>query len=679
MFFEAALIGLTWCGAELLTEDTPAVRTVRTVFEEVKWLLTAQDEPSESDLWPRTPASDPAPVVHDHASAVAVREHYKDASVVTVGAMALAKVIPVAGIPGFASYVYGMGPHVRKVLQDVRDSGDVTVDSLFLLADALALLSHSYLAAAFSLYLIQEGKLAVVRAKDTSMKHVRHLFTELPESVSVLVNGSERLMPLQSLQRGDRVVLHAGQVIPVDGVIEEGSGGIDQHVLTGESQLVETSPGDSVFANTALTSGRIVVTVEKSGPETTANQVAQILFRSVDHKSELQLRGEAWADRLVRPMFYSSVALLPFLGPVSTSVFINAHIGMRIRILAPMSTLKHISAASRKGILVKDGRALEKFLEIDTILFDKTGTLTSNEPEVVEVNSAGRLTVEEIVRYAAIAEQKLSHPIARAIVQKARAMDLDWPDLSDSNYTVGYGIKVVCDGETIEAGSLRYLDREGIELPAALTEQIDGDRNLVFIVLNGEVAGALQLKPCLRLDMAGLIARLRAQGIRHLAIVSGDSEAPTRLLAEQLGMDEYFAGVLPQDKAEIVRRLQAEGRKVCFVGDGINDAIALKHADVSVSLAGAHSIARDMAEIVLMDGHVGGLGHLHEISTQLERDLQQSLRYSLAPGGINLLGAFLLHFNTLTSLLVNATFGIAGAMNTLPEPETPGDRSPGHD
>lgn len=668
MFFEAALLGATYYGSERLKEDSPVVKTVRTVFNEVVWLLTAKDEPPEPVARPARPA---LLAVSEPDNVVAVREHYKNVGLLSVGALTLAKVFPAFGILGFASYAYALAPHLRKVVEELRDSGEINVDGLFLLADTLALISRSYVAAAFSLYLIQEGKLGIVRAKDTSIKHVQHLFAELPETVSILDDGALREVPLQSVKRGDRLVLHGGQVIPVDGLIVEGCAGVDQHVLTGESQLAEKCPGDPVFANTLLINGRIVVSVEKSGPETTANQVAYMLFNSISHKSKIQLRGEAWADQLVRPMFYASLVLLPFLGPVPTSVFINAHIGVRIRILAPMSTLKHISAASRKGILVKDGRALEKFLEVDTILFDKTGTLTSDEPEVADIISAGRHSAQQIVRYAAIAEQKLAHPIARAILSKARELNVAWPDIDDSRYSIGYGIKVECEGETIQVGSLRYLEGEAIPLPPNMLGLQNGNRSLVVIAVNRSVVGAMRLQPRTRLDMTDIVARLREQGMRHLAIVSGDSDEPTRLLAENLGMDEYFANVLPQEKAEIVKRLQAEGRKVCFVGDGINDAIALKQADVSVSLAGAHSIARDMAEIVLMDGHVGAINVLHDISSELERDLKRSLNYSLAPGAINLLGAFLLHFNTLTSLLVNATFGVMGAMHTLPENETP--------
>jgi P-type E1-E2 ATPase len=313
---------------------------------------------------------------------------------------------------------------------------------------------------------------------------------------------------------------------------------------------------------------------------------------------------------------------------------------------------------------------LEKFLEVDTLLFDKTGTLTYEDPEVSDVVALGAFTVEEIVRYAAIAEQKLAHPIAKAIVHKARELGVSFPDIDDSSYSIGYGTKVDCQGEIIQAGSLRYLEGEGLLISKRcrlLQDAQDASgRSHVFLAVNRKIIGALQLQPRLRSEIAEVVAHLRRQGIRYMAVVSGDRDAPTRLLADQLGMDGYFSSALPEQKAETVAMLQANGKKVCFVGDGINDSIALKQADVSISLAGANTIAKDMAEIIIMDGRFGSMARLHEISKTLDKNLRESLALSVAPGAINLLGAFLLDFNTLASLLVSGSFGIYGALRALP-------------
>jgi Cu2+-exporting ATPase len=690
MIFELALLGAAYFGAGKLREDGPLATRVRELTDKVVDFIAPElpaVEPAFKPAAPEAAATPPppeppaparagrqarTPTSPEQQNAVAVRTHYRNVSLFSVGALTLRNFVPLAGPLGFVTYVYGLSPHLKGVEEHLRKNRSINVDTLFLLADVLALFTGSYIAAAVSLYLIQAGKYGVVLAKDNSRKHIRNLFRDLPVTVRrVRDDGAEEEIPLAEVRRGDVLVLHAGKVIPVDGVIIEGCAGVDQQALTGEAALAEKCPGDPVLANTALMNGRVLVRVEKSGAETTASQIAEIMLKSVDYKSEAQLRGETWANALTRPMFYSSLALLPFLGPVSTSVFINSHIGMRIRILAPMSTLKYISVASRRGLLVKDGRALEKYLEVDAVLFDKTGTLTSEEPEVSQVIAASDRSIAEVVRLAAIAEQKLAHPIARAVLNKARELGVSYPDIEDSCYSIGYGIRVESGGAVIRTGSLRYLEGEGIAVPErwhrlADESAQDGD-SLIYIALDRRLAGALRLAPRTRLEMDGVIARLRSQGVTYMAVVSGDAEAPTRKLAEELGLDGWFAGVLPQRKAEIVAMLQAEGRTVCFVGDGINDSVALRQADVSVSLAGANTVAKDMAEIVLMDGHVGALGELGDISAELDKNLRESLEMSIAPGVINLLGAFVFNFNTLASLVINGSFGFLGALHALPD------------
>mgnify|MGYP003814491649 CR=1 FL=1 len=699
MIFELALLGVAYFGAGKLREDGPFATKVRELADKVVDFIAPEPQaappaakPDAPEAFAPSPPAAPSvparagrqartPTSAEQQNAVAIRTHYRNASLFSVGALTLRQIVPLAGPLGFAAYVYGLSPHLKGVEEHLRKHRSINVDTLFLLADVLALFTGSYIAAAVSLYLIQAGKYGVVLAKDNSRKHIRNLFRDLPVTVRRVRGGAEEDIPLAEVRRGDVLVLHAGKVIPVDGIIIEGCAGVDQQALTGEAALAEKGPGDLVLANTALMNGRVLVRVEKSGAETTASQIAEIMLNSVDYKSDAQLKGEAWANALTRPMFYSSLALLPFLGPVSTSVFINAHIGMRIRILAPMSTLKYISVASRRGLLVKDGRALEKYLEVDAVLFDKTGTLTSEEPEVSQVIAASDRSISEVVRLAAIAEQKLAHPIARAVLNKARELGVTYPDIEDSCYSIGYGIQVESGGAVIRAGSLRYLDGEGIAVPErwrrlADESAQDGD-SLIYIALGDRLAGALRLAPRTRLEMGGVIARLRSQGVTYMAVVSGDAEAPTRKLAEELGLDGWYAGVLPQRKAEIVAMLQAEGRTVCFVGDGINDSVALRQADVSVSLAGANTVAQDMAEIVLMDGHVGALGDLGDISAELDKNLRESLEMSIAPGVINLLGAFVFNFNTLASLVVNGGFGFLGALHALPGRDD-GPERPGH-
>lgn len=593
---------------------------------------------------------------------------YVNSSLVSMGMFALA---PLFGPLGIFPYFYGMLPYAADVKRALVDNRKINADVLFFLADMLTLSTGRFFTAAFGLYLIHAGKLAVIKAKDNSRKLVMHLFEELPEEVLVIdAQGNGIRTSLEEVRKGDVIAVGAGEVIPVDGVVIQGMASVDQHALTGESQPSEKGAGDAVLANTIVIAGSIRVCVERSGFDTTSYQVAEMLFKSVSFKSDIQLKGEEWADRMTLPMLAAAGVALPIMGPVPTAVLINGHIGVRIRLLGPLGTLKHISLASQQGILVKDGRALEKLHLVDTVLFDKTGTLTTGEPEVINVMAAGGWDRETVLRYAAAAEGKQSHPIARAIVREAESRGIDPLEIQDAAYTIGYGIQVQAGEHLIRVGSDRFFADQGMALPETIRDYQDQSLamgNIVVLVgIDSEVAGAIELQPRVQDGMAELIAKLKNRGIRNLAIVSGDHELPTKRLAGLLGMDDYYCNILPQDKAGIVKALQEQGRTVCFIGDGINDSMALKQADVSISLAGATTIARDMAEIIFMDGSVAALDNLVDLSVQLDRNLRQSLNISLVPSVVNIAGAFLLNFDILTALLVNVGCNVVGMRNVMP-------------
>ncbi len=572
--------------------------------------------------------------------------------------------IPGAVPLGLAAYLYSAIPYMKNVEKALRRDRRANVDVLFFVADVLTLGTRSYFAAALGLSMIHAGKYMVKKTKADSAKMLTHLFKDLPQSVWVLIDGVEAEIPLAKVRTGDLLVVTSGSVIPVDGVIQDGVAQIDQRALTGEAQPAEKGKDDLVFANTIVLAGRILIRVSRSGPDTTSAQIADILLNSVSFKSGVQLKGEKWADKMSLPMLVSAVALLPVIGPVSVAVFINSHIGARILLFAPLTTLRHISEASTMGVLVKDGRGLEQLCEVDTILFDKTGTLTTDHPQVKRVTTRNRHTAKEILAYAATAERKLSHPIAKAILKKAKEEGVTPYDVQDSHYTIAYGVSVALEGKLIRVGSLRFFQQEGIAIPEEiLREQKESHamgNTFILVGVDQHVEGSLELEPQTRPKTQEMIAQLRAFGIKHMAIVSGDDEAPTKKLAEDLGMDEYFYNVLPEDKAMIVEALQAKGNVVCFIGDGINDSIALKRANVSMSIAGAASIAKDMAEIIFMDGSLDHLVPVVELSKRLEINLRRSLILCVIPSGANLLGAFVFKFNVLTALLVNNVFSTVG-------------------
>jgi Cu2+-exporting ATPase len=509
----------------------------------------------------------------------------------------------------------------------------------------------------------------VRQTEDNSKKLLLGAFGKQPRYVWMVKNGVEIQVSLDKLEKGDIVMVHTGEVVPVDGVIVEGMAMIDQQALTGESTPAEKGVGDQVFASTIMVAGKVQVAVERSGGETATAKIAQILNNTAGYTLASQHKGEQMADKAVIPTLCVGAVALATMGPQGAAAVLNSDMGTGIRMAAPLAMLSTLALCAQKGVLVKDGRALDLLCEVDTVLFDKTGTLTRERPEIGRILVADGLTERQILRYAAAAERKFHHPIALAILEKAEQEGLELPLGDSMQYKVGYGISVGIDGHQIRVGSRRYMDMERIaltpEIEEALGEAHREGHTMVMVAVGDAIGGALELRASVRPEVPEIIKGLRARGIKHIAIISGDHEAPTRKLAEQLGMDRYFAQVLPTDKADYVEKLQKEGCKVCFVGDGINDAIALKKANVSISLRGATSIATDTASVVFMEPGLGKLCELLEIARDLQSNVRRSWVYILVPNITCIVGVFTMGFGIAVSVLTNNVAALAALANGI--------------
>jgi heavy metal translocating P-type ATPase len=572
-------------------------------------------------------------------------------------------------------YMYNSVPYMKEaettLLKEKKLSGHM-IDMILIVA---SIATNQYFAASIiemTYYL--SGKIKA-KTQDKSKDMLINVFDQQPRNVWVLKDNVEVEMPLEAVHINDIVVVNTGEVVPVDGIIIEGMATIDQHALTGESQPAEKNIGDQVFAATTIMTGRIHVQIEKEGIDTTIAKIGDILNHTTDFKTTTQLKAEQWADEAAWPMLgISSLALLA-VGPIGATAALNSNFGYRIKLSGPLGTLNYLNLASYHSILIKDGRSLELLTEIDTILFDKTGTLTQEQPQVGKIVICNDgYEADDILAYAAAAERKLAHPIAKAIVQKAKDSNLSLPDIEDSNYQIGYGITVTIKNQVIKVGSLRFMTMEGMIIPEAIEKAMTHSQGytLVMVAINNQIEGAIEIQAALRPEIKDIISGLRQRGIKYLAIVSGDHKHPTQKLAEELGMDDYFYDVLPQDKAKIVEKLQQQGQSVCFIGDGVNDVVAMKKANVSISIRGATSIATDLAQVVFMDGSLSHLCKLFDIANGLDSQLRKSLIISLIPLPINLIGIFFLHFSLVSTIVINQMSfwsGIGDAMHPLKKNE----------
>jgi heavy metal translocating P-type ATPase len=554
----------------------------------------------------------------------------------------------------------------RRVLVEEKRIGVDALDAVVMVG---CLGTMSIFPGAVCCWCLSFGRFLVKKSRDSSKKLLLNALGKQPKYAWLCRGSSEVQVPAEKLQKGDIIVVHTGEVVPVDGHVVEGMALIDQHALTGESTPAEKASGDQVFASTLLVAGEIKVTVEMSGSETASAKIGQILSDTAGYKMSSQHKGERLADKAVLPTLGAGALGWAMMGPIGAVAVLNSDLGTGIRMAVPLAMLSSLTLCASKGILVKDGRALEMMNQVDTVLFDKTGTLTRERPEVGRVITADDWQPDQILGFAAAAERKFHHPIALAILHKADELGLTLPRTDDTQYKVGYGITVQINGNTVRVGSKRFLESEGIAVPTNILAAVDlahhDGHTMVMVGVDDRVGGAIELQAAVRPEVHEIVRGLRGRGIKHLAIISGDHEAPTRRLAESLGMDRYFAQVLPADKADYVARLQAEGCKVCFVGDGINDSIALKKADVSISLRGASSIATDTAHIVFLEGGLSKLCDLRDIARDLDRNVNRSWSMIVAPNVTNVIGVFTMGFGIMTSVLTNNVSALFALGNGL--------------
>lgn len=534
-----------------------------------------------------------------------------------------------------------------------EDRAGLAIIDIIALGGTLAT-GHLFAAALQNSVYFLRSKL-LLKTEDHTNQNLFNVFGQQPRFVWILVDGVEVEVPFDDLKQDDVVVVSAGQMIPVDGRIISGLATIDQRMFTGESQPIEKGEGEEVFASTVMLSGKVCVQVEKAGGETLAAQIGNILHHTADFKRSIQSRGEAVVNTWSWPTLGFSALGLLTLGPTSAVAICNVGFGYPMRVAAPLSVLNYFQITSKRGILVKDGRALELLSKVDTVVFDKTGTLTEEVPHVGQIYRCLDMSEDDLLTYAAATEQKQSHPIALAILQEAKERGLSLPSVDEAHVEMGYGLKVRIEGLVIKIGSTRFMEIEGIPVGGKMREIQKSCHqqgySLVYVAIDGQLAGAIELHPTIRPEAKEIIAQLRQRNL-SLYIISGDHDTPTQKLAAELGIDHYFAETLPENKADLIAGLQEEGKSVCFVGDGINDSIALKKANVSISLSGASTIATDTAGIILMDGTLKQLNHLFELADELDRNLNNSFLLSLLPGLVCVGGVFFLNWGIVTSIML---------------------------
>jgi len=555
-----------------------------------------------------------------------------------------------------------------SAFQGIRQ-GDFTADIPVSLATAAAIAIGQYSAAAVVAVLLLIGGMLENFVAARAGRALEALSKLLPDRVTVRKEGTDITVALEEVTAGDLLLIRSGERIAVDGEVITGTASVNQSAITGESLPVEKQPGDAVFAGTLNEVGTVEVRATKLGQETTLGQIRRMVEEAQEKKAPIERMLNRYAKFYTPTAIVLGLLLWWWSGDILRAITMLIVFCPCVMVLAtPTALVASIGNAALRGSLVKKGATIEALAKIDTVIFDKTGTLTVGQPKLTEVIPLNGLEEVSILGLAAVAEKFSEHPLGRAIVQAAQAQNLSVPDPEEFEVMPGLGVRAAVNGRRLLLGRPQLLIEQGLRLAENL-QVADGAQTLagqtvVGIAIGDEVTGTLSLQNVLRPEAQAAVSKLNSLGIRTI-LVTGDNWATANQIAAQLNIGEVYAETLPQIKVEIVKRLQAEGRTVAFVGDGVNDGPALATADVGIAMGIAGTdVAIETAEIALLADDLAKLPHLLTLSRQAIRAIQQNLVFSLGvlagavgltiPGILNPVTGALLHELSSIPVIANS-------------------------
>ena len=452
------------------------------------------------------------------------------------------------------------------------------------------------------------------------------------EKVWMKQDETEVLVDSNKIQKDDRIVVHMGNVIPFDGTVTDGEGMVNQASLTGESVAVRKNEGAGVFAGTVLEEGELTIRVTAVGGGSRYEQVVKMIEESEKLKSGLESKAEHLADRLV-PWTLGGTALTYLLtrNVTKTLSVLMVDFSCALKMAMPISVLYAIHEAGTHHITVKGGKFLEAVADADTIVFDKTGTLTKAKPTVVKVVSFDGRSEDELLRIAACLEEHFPHSMAKAVVHAAQERGLEHEEMhSRVEYVVAHGISSSVEDKKVIIGSYHFVfedEKTSIqEDQRAILEGLPKEYSHLYMAIEGRLSAVICVEDPLREEAADVIRTLKAAGISKVVMMTGDNEHTARAIAEKVGVDEYYAEVLPADKAGFVEREKAAGRKVIMTGDGINDSPALSASDAGIAISDGAELAREIADITISADDLYQIVILKQISDQLMKRIRRNYR-----------------------------------------------------
>jgi len=499
-------------------------------------------------------------------------------------------------------------------------------------------------AAAVITVLVLLGQVLELRAREQTSGAIRALLDLTPKTARRLgADGSDEEVRLDDVQVGDRLRVRPGDKVPVDGTVVEGRSALDESLVTGESMPVTKQVGDMVIGGTINTTGGLVINADRVGHETMLSRIVALVAEAQRSRAPIQRTADRVAGIFVPAVI--GIALIAFVvwllvGPqprfahgliVAVSVLIIA-CPCALGLATPISIKVGVGRGAAHGVLIKNAEALERMEKVDTVVVDKTGTLTEGRPSVtkVEVADPNGPSVNDVLRLAAAVERASAHPLARAIMEAAESRELSVPEVTDFDSPAGLGVIGTVEGRKIRVGSADFLASEHVDA-TPLTAQAEQLRTegatAIFLAVGDSVAAVIAIADPVKATTPAAVADLKTQGVQ-VVMLTGDNQTTAEAVARSLGIEHVEAGVLPDRKAEVVRRLQSEGKVVAMAGDGVNDAPALAAADVGLAMSSGTDVAMESAGVTLLNGDLMGIARARRLSQKTMRNIRQNLLFA---------------------------------------------------
>jgi P-type Cu2+ transporter len=559
-------------------------------------------------------------------------------------------------------------PVAQRAFGAIRDERKLNIDFLDLMAIVITTAQGQFFTPALMLGLIEIGENIRDRTARSSAKQALDLLKSFAQFAWVERNGEKIQIATEEVVKGDIVIIYPGEQVPVDGVIISGKALLDEQKLTGESMPVMKSEGQSVYASTLVREGQIYITVERIGNDTCVGKSIQLIEQAPIHDTRMENYAAKIAERAVVPTLLLGAGVFALSrNPARAASILTLDFATGIRVSVPTTVLAALTSAARRGVLIRSGRALEQLANVDTIVFDKTGTLTKGEIAVTNVESLNPQTsTARLLALASAAEQRLTHPVAEAIVRHGEAEKVEVLGREKWEYQLGLGVEAVIDGEMVYVGSERFLRASSVDMTAL---DVRGTRpaTAIYVASSGQIQGIIEYNDILRSESKQVIAQLLTVEGVEVHMLTGDNQRTATAVASQLGIPPAYthAEAFPEQKAAVVRELHENGKTVAFVGDGINDSPALAYADVSVSFANGSDIARETADVVLMQNDLRGLLEAIKIARTAKHLIQQNTSIIAIPNLVAMVVAVLFGLNPLAATVVNNGSTVIAGVNGL--------------